>query len=178
MHVFGQTLNPATFYDGDGNGDCVVNGTDYYLWTGNFGQTGNADKNADFNRDGCVDAADDVIWRAYNGRLAECASRFEGDADGDGDVDQADRDIWLAQFGNCSGGGSAMAAGDGGGSISITKDQLPASPDVDGDGDVDGADLAVLDGIILGSRTSAPSAAEADSGPDESPSPTLVEPQP
>jgi hypothetical protein len=64
--------------------------------------------NADFNRDGGVNAADYVIWRKYNGTSVPPGTL--GDADHNGQVDNLDRDIWIAQFGTSGGAGSGSVA--------------------------------------------------------------------
>ena len=84
---YGQS--PATFYDGDGNSNCAADIADYFLWRDNLGAGGNGDFRADFNRDGIVNGTDYFIW-LENAGLLECASRFEGDANGDGAVKQDD----------------------------------------------------------------------------------------
>ncbi|MCI0334437.1 MAG: hypothetical protein L0228_14560 [Planctomycetes bacterium] len=143
------------------------------IWSIHNGETGNADKSADFNRNGCVDSGDYVIWRKYKDLpLLECASRFEGDANRDGAVDQADYNIWLAQFGNCGSGSSALGAG-GGELTSAGTGQVPESPDMDGDGDVDASDLAALDEAILGGAQTSDAAALAE--PAAAAEPTLAE---
>lgn len=47
-----------TFYDGDGTGDCTLDGGDYVIWYTHFGETGNRDFSADFDRNGRVENAD------------------------------------------------------------------------------------------------------------------------
>jgi hypothetical protein len=49
----------------------------------------------DFNRDGIVDAADEVIWKKTRTSL----TNLQADANHDGRVDQADHDLWRKHFG-------------------------------------------------------------------------------
>jgi hypothetical protein len=52
----------------------------------------------DYNRNGEVDAADQVLWRHTLGESV--AAPYDGaDGDGDGVVDQDDRGVWMANFG-------------------------------------------------------------------------------
>jgi hypothetical protein len=103
-----------SFRDGDGNGDGVVNSADWQLWNSNYGNTGNRDWKADFNRSGCVSLTDVGIFNTFMGTLG-CASRFEGDATGDGKVTLADLPTLLAEMEQSQGcgGGQAMMAGGG-----------------------------------------------------------------
>lgn len=66
----------AIFDPGDYNGDQVVNGEDYEVWSEQFGQSAAPGAGADGNRDGAVNAADYVVWRksfdaAGSGGLAQ-----------------------------------------------------------------------------------------------------------
>jgi hypothetical protein len=65
-------------------------------------------ENADFNRDGIVDAADLVVWLKTNGMTV--AAGTYGDANNDTQVDNLDYSIWQEQFGTSPGGGGAAAA--------------------------------------------------------------------
>ena len=50
---------------GDGNGDGLVDGQDYLLWAGNFGDHPFPDgdiSDGDFNDDGWIDGSDYLIW--------------------------------------------------------------------------------------------------------------------
>jgi hypothetical protein len=96
---FGES--PATYWDGDLSGNGTVDTADNVVWAKFNGMTGNANLQADFNRDGCVNNLDLAILNTYEG-LDHCASRFEGDADGDGDVDANDEDIYDLEVGNCN----------------------------------------------------------------------------
>src|SRR3972149_5524861 len=87
----------AGHYNGDGNGDCVVDAADYTVWRDMLGTAGNKDFCADFNRDGVVNATDFNIQTPFMNVLNHCASRFEGDADADGDVDACDEAIWQSE---------------------------------------------------------------------------------
>jgi hypothetical protein len=49
----------------------------------------------DFNLDGTVDAADEIIWKKTRGST----SNLQADGNHDGRVDQADYDLWRAHFG-------------------------------------------------------------------------------
>jgi hypothetical protein len=51
----------------------------------------------DYNRNGVVDAADYIVWRASMGSTG---SGLAADGNGDNTVDQLDYDIWKANFGN------------------------------------------------------------------------------
>jgi hypothetical protein len=102
---------PATFYDGDGNGDCTVDQLDYIVWHNNLGATGNADLEADFDRDGCVMNSDLTIL-LDNWGLQECASRFEGDANGDGAVGNADLTALQNTWGQCGCGSQSASSGE------------------------------------------------------------------
>lgn len=63
--------------------------------------------NADFNKDGVIDAADYVVWRKFSGTTGG-ATHEMGDANGDGNVNATDEQIWTQTFGN-------MITGAGGG---------------------------------------------------------------
>lgn len=52
----------------------------------------------DFNLDGIVDSADEVIWQKSRGSI----SNLQADANHDGHVDQADYQIWKSHFGQSS----------------------------------------------------------------------------
>jgi hypothetical protein len=51
----------------------------------------------DYNSNGVVDGADEVLWRDQNGQTA---AGLTADGDGSGTVDSADYDFWRARFGN------------------------------------------------------------------------------
>jgi hypothetical protein len=63
----------------------------------------------DFNRDGVVDAADYVVWRKTEGQSVTYFASADGD--GSGLINADDLSIWLANYGNSSGGGAGFAAG-------------------------------------------------------------------
>jgi hypothetical protein len=177
--------SPADYYDGDGSGNGVVDSADFSVWRLHLGMTGNKDFCADFNRSGTLTNAD--ATNMVMG-LTECASRFEGDADGDGDVDNCDLQIFQTEDmsdvplrpcacseGSGGGGGSLLTGGDK--DPAILKEQLPESPDVDGDGDVDQTDFAALNAIVHGASSDPQAANEAGSDPTPSEA-TQSEPQP
>ena len=65
--IFGPEIVP-----GDGNGDGHVDGTDYLLWAGNYGDNPADDPpgspaNGDFNGDGMVGALDYLLWAGNYG---------------------------------------------------------------------------------------------------------------
>jgi hypothetical protein len=180
-----RNLTNAHFYQGDGNGDGVVNNADYSLWVANFGLTGNKDFCSDFNRDGLVNDDDLIVMAPYYEQLGECASRFEGDADGDGAVNDCDLSIWgyeqqsgipaepcacAQQF---AGGGEMMMALNGT-ELADLKGEIPDSADMDGDGDVDDNDIAQLDAIIYNAFAKMKSL--KDAAAEYAPEPTLVDP--
>ncbi len=49
----------------------------------------------DYNRDGTVDAADEIIWKKTKGST----TKLQADGNQDGRVDRADYDLWKAHFG-------------------------------------------------------------------------------
>jgi hypothetical protein len=177
------------FYQGDGSGDGVVDNADYGLWVANFGLAGNKDFCSDFNRDGLVNDADTTIMSPYYEQLGECASRFEGDADGDGDVDSCDLDIWGYEQSNgtpaepcacaqqLAGGGEMMLALTSS-ELAELKSQFPQSADMDGNGTVDEYDITALDAAIYAAfdKMNAAKVSEAKASQGQ-PEPTLAEPQ-
>jgi hypothetical protein len=50
----------------------------------------------DFNSDGSVDVADEILWKRAQGSTTD----LRADGNRDGRVDQADYDLWRANFGN------------------------------------------------------------------------------
>jgi dockerin type I repeat protein len=152
--------------------------------------TGNKDFCADFNRDGLVNDSDAIIMSPFYEQLGECASRFEGDANGDGAVSECDLNIWGAEQSNgtpirpcacaeASGGGEMMFALSSG-ELAELDSQIPQSADMDGDGTVDGHDIAALDAAIYAAfdkmKTTKDAAAAVTS--EAGPQPTFAEPQP
>jgi hypothetical protein len=64
---------------------------------------------ADFDGDGDIDGRDFLIWqRGFS--LVATATRGDGDANGDGTVDEADLLVWQEQYGQATGGLTAVAA--------------------------------------------------------------------
>jgi hypothetical protein len=74
-----------------------------------FGLTALPPPNADFNRDGTVDAIDYVIWRKNKGKNVPPGTA--GDADGNGVVNDDDYQVWRAQFGTSTNDGAAALGG-------------------------------------------------------------------
>jgi hypothetical protein len=67
--VTGPTPSPSpspnptgTRKPGDANGDGLVNGLDYVVWAGKYGQNVSGPTNGDFNNSGHVDGQDYFIW--------------------------------------------------------------------------------------------------------------------
>jgi hypothetical protein len=180
--------NP-TFYQGDGNGDGAVNSADYSLWIANFGLTGNKDFCSDFDRDGDVDFNDLMKMETT---LDECASRFEGDANGDGAVNECDLDILMAEdqadapLRPCAcdqqlqgGGGGELMMALSSGELAELVSLIPKSADMDGDGTVDEQDIAALDAAIHAAFDKMKAAKDASAAESEpQPQPTLAEPTP
>lgn len=110
-----QQTNPdfdPSFRDGDGNGDGVVDNEDYGIWHDNYGETGNRDWRADFNRDGVVNGFDIGFFLQWiNEGITQCASRWEGDTNADGAVNGADIAIVIEEATGGGGGGAAMMGG-------------------------------------------------------------------
>lgn len=55
----------------------------------------------DYNLDGSVDAADEIVWRETEGSTVD----LRADGNRDGRVDEADREVWKSHFGRTAGGG-------------------------------------------------------------------------
>lgn len=64
-------------FNGDFNGDLVVDAADYVIWRDNDGQTGGATKDVgDANGDGNVDSADYGIWKGTFGNTITASGGF------------------------------------------------------------------------------------------------------
>ena len=74
---------------------------------------GTRDRDADLNRNGVVDLADHVVWRATLGSMSDLEADHSGPVAGvpDGVVDQFDYDFWTANFGEAGIPGSGSGAG-------------------------------------------------------------------
>jgi hypothetical protein len=81
---------------GDYNRDGIVEADDEILWRSTFGQTG-AGLAADGNHDGTVNAADWVIWRKYRWHIVHDSL---GDYNLDNVFDRGDYDLWRGSFGH------------------------------------------------------------------------------
>jgi hypothetical protein len=110
----------------------------------------------DYNRDGCVDAADYTVWRDTLGLTVPIYTGADGN--GDGVIDQADYLLWRSNFGSC--GGGSILFGDMDGNAVVNADDYAvwaasaneshdpgvaynAMADVNNDGWVDSADFEI-----------------------------------
>jgi hypothetical protein len=69
---------------------------------------GGGGDNADFNGDGQVDGADELILQRNYGAVGQ-TDNSNGDANGDGTINGADQLAWSNQFGGPGGGGGGFA---------------------------------------------------------------------
>ena len=60
---------------------------------------------ADYNRNGVVDAPDYVLWRKT---LGQVGANLAADGNGNGEIDNGDYDVWRANFGKMAGSGTAL----------------------------------------------------------------------
>lgn len=174
--IFAENYDEPGIYkyvDGDMDGNGTVDIIDFGEFSAayNEGATGgNVDFCADFNRDGTITMEDSNILAANLNQLNQCASRFEGDADGDGDVDSDDQTILIEESNTgvpcpgCTAGGGSQQASSGGGGAGASQSagqpsaarsaQQPAgvirSLDFNQDGRYDAADIEIWRSGLVG----------------------------
>ena len=100
--IYANSSNPnlvnALFWQGDTNGDGLVNETDLTTHSGSINLNLSwVWLSADLNGDWTVDDADLVIFNTHLGMSNP--THAQGDLDGDGDIDVADLDLMFAQYG-------------------------------------------------------------------------------
>lgn len=98
--VWRNALGSMSMLGADGDGDGIVDQDDYVVWRANFGATaagggGTITLPGDYNLNGWVDAADQVLWRNTLGSTTSLAA----DGNGNGVIDQGDYQVWRANFG-------------------------------------------------------------------------------